>query len=153
MSELKSREDYEDILPESSTQLVSLNTRIPRSVSHLIDECVGILQIESKYHKVTKQEAVIILLETGIHTIRSKFMGFDELPLEEFESIENRPDDTVEVIEDIERIERTIKTQRTFDMKAYAEMANKTYYNGPEKRTRKEPSESAKLLQTKLGLR
>jgi hypothetical protein len=70
-------DELEDILPESSTQLVSLNTRIPRYISDRIDMSVGILQLSSKYHKVSKQTTVQILLEKGYEAILAEFESMD----------------------------------------------------------------------------
>lgn len=149
----RDRDLLEDILPESSTQLVSLNTRIPRNVSRMIDECVGILQTKSNYHKVSKQEAVQVILEKGIQAIREDFLREDLFDLEEVESKIEKTDNSLKTVEEVERFERTVTTQKTYDMKAYAEFANKSFYTPPQQRTTKADSETARKLQTKLGLR
>jgi hypothetical protein len=135
-------DELEDILPESSTQLVNLNTRIPKYLSDRIDMSVGILQTNHKYHKVTKQTAVQILLEKGYEAVLAEFEGMD------------RVEDTPEIKP--ARVERETKEHRTYDMEAYSQMANKTIYE-PRKttHTRNEIATDTRAyrLQQKLGLR
>jgi hypothetical protein len=153
VSKVRDTGELEEILPESSTQLVSLNTRVPRFVSKMIDESVGILQLASRYHKVSKQVAIQILIEEGYRAIREEFESMDRVESEiaVSSSVEEYSEESTS--EQVVSEPKESILQRSFDMKAYAEMANKTYYNGPERRTKKEPSESAKRLQSKLGLR
>lgn len=154
---MRDRDELEELFPESSTQLVSLNTRIPRNVSNLIDECVGILQLASKHHKVTKQEAVTIILENGIEAIREAFVSMDRA---ESEVAVSEPI-TVELIEKPKEItgeniaskQRETISRTSYDMKAYAEMSNKSFYTPHQKRANSADSEIARKLQSKLGLR
>jgi hypothetical protein len=141
-------DELEDILPESSTQLVSLNTRIPRYISDRIDMSVGILQLSSKYHKVSKQTTVQILLEKGYEAI-----------LAEFESMD-REEDTPEIIPtqvepQVERETRETTPHRTYDMEAYSQMANKTYYEPHQTHTTNNQlthDSRVQRFQKKLGL-
>jgi hypothetical protein len=134
----KDYDELESILPESSTQLVSLNTRVPRFVSKMIDESVGILQTESHYLKVSKQSAIQILIERGYQAIREDFERVDR---------EESEQETVTV-----SIERTKQTRDTYDMKAYAEMSNKTIYEPRKSPAKISQNEKPKFLQN-LGLR
>ena len=149
----KTLDELEDILPESSTQLVSLNTRIPRYVSDSINMCVGILQTESHYHKVSKQEAVQIILEKGIQAIRVKFESLDEFTDEQVESIDENPEQNFTIVENIERTEHTTISQKAYDMKAYAEFANKDIYRPSKPQAKREPTDKERWIQSKLGLR
>jgi hypothetical protein len=135
-------DELENILPESSTQLVSLNTRIPRFLSDRLDLSVGILQTNSRYQKVTKQTAVQILLEKGYEAILAEFEGMDiEEAREEMQVIRNSPE---------------LNSQQTYDMKAYAEFSNKTIYE-PRKvsntNNNTSPDSRVARFQQKLGLR
>ncbi len=145
--------DYESILPESSTQLVSLNTRVPRFVSKMIDESVGMLQVASIYQKVSKQVAIQILIERGYQAIR-----------EDFESMDLAESEVAVDIESDELIEETIsekvasnsplnQSRDTYDMKAYAEMSNKIIYEPRKQPAKTSQNEKARFLQSKLGLR
>jgi len=139
-------DELENILPESSTRLVNLNTRIPKFLSDRIDLSVGILQTQHIYHKVSKQTAVQILLEKGYEAVLSEFEGMD------------REEDTGE--KEVVIIEREtkpqIKDRTSFDVEAYAQMANKTYYE-PRKvsNTNNDIEYDSRVhrLQQKLGLR
>jgi hypothetical protein len=144
--------DYESILPESSTQLVSLNTRVPRFVSKMIDESVGMLQVASIYQKVSKQVAIQILIERGYQAIREDFVSMD---LAESEVAVN--------IESVETIEENLSEQlvsnspakqsrESYDMKAYAEFSNKSVYEPRKPPARNSQNEKPKFLQN-LGLR
>lgn len=135
----RDRDELEEILPESSTRLVSLNTRIPLFVDEMILQSVGILQTESQYLKVSKQVAVQILIERGFQAIKEDFERMDR---------EQAADEQVVV-----RIERTPQPQRSFDMKVYAEMANKTVYEPRRYEANRSQSETKTLLQKSLGLR
>jgi hypothetical protein len=149
----RDRESLEDILPESSTQLVSLNTRVPRFVSEMIDQSVGILQLTSPYLKFTKQSAVQVMLERGFASLLAEFESMDNAESEvavsspvvvEIEEIRT---------ENITRDERETKAQQAYDMKAYAEFANKSSYTPRQNHANRANSEIATKLQTKLGLR
>lgn len=67
------KDSFEDILPESSTQLVSLNTRIPRKLSEQIKLSVGILQTTHNVLTFSKQSAVQILLIRGYQSLLADF--------------------------------------------------------------------------------
>lgn len=138
---IKNLDELEDILPESSTQLVSLNTRIPRYLNDRIDMSVGIIQTNSKYHKVTKQSAVQILLEKGFEAVLAEFERLDvEEPKKEIP---------------VARVEREEQPQRSFDMEIYAQMANKTYYEPQYKTDSNSISTDSRVtrMQQRLGLR
>jgi hypothetical protein len=132
-------EELEELLPESSTQLVSLNTRVPRNVSKMIDESVGILQTESPYLKVSKQVAVQILIERGFQAIKADFEREDQ--------------DQEILVENVVSIEREPKPQRAFDVKSYAEFSNKSSYEPRLNNDRNSHTESKARLQNSLGLR
>ena len=132
----RDREELEELLPESSTQLVSLNTRIPKNVSRMIDESVGMLQTESPYLKISKQVAVQILIERGFQAIKG-----------DFEREDNKP------VENVVSIDQTPKPQRTFDVKTYGEISNKTIYEPRPKHENSSYSESKARLKNSLGLR
>src|SRR3954447_3376928 len=55
-------DNIDEIIPPSSTELVSLNTRVPRFVDSYINQSVGMIQTASRYQKVSKQMAIQILL-------------------------------------------------------------------------------------------
>jgi hypothetical protein len=104
----------------------------------MIDESVGILQTESHYLKVSKQSAIQILIERGYQAIREDFERVDR---------EESEQETVTV-----SIERTKQTRDTYDMKAYAEMSNKTIYEPRKSPAKISQNEKPKFLQN-LGLR
>ena len=142
-------DELESILPESSTQLVNLNTRIPRFLSDRIDLSVGILQTNSRYQKVTKQTAVQILLEKGYEAILADFEGMDiEEAREEIKVVRNSPEP--------EPKPQPIYDSQSYDMKAYAEFSNKTIYE-PRKvshtNINTSPESRVAKFQQKLGLR
>lgn len=142
----KSFEELEDILPESSTQLVSLNTRVPRFVSKMIDESVGILQLASRYQKVSKQVAIQILIERGYQAIREEFESMDYA--------DNEVAATVEIIgEEVASIKREVEPRTPYNVKAYAEMSNKSKYEPRIPSANKANSESVTRLQRNLGLK
>ena len=132
----REREELEELLPESSTQLVSLNTRVPRNVSRMIDESVGMLQTESPYLKISKQVAVQLLLERGFQAIKADFEREDPKPAENVVSIDQTP-----------------KSPKSFDVKAYAEMSNKTYFEPRKPQDSNGNSERTNFFREKLGLK
>jgi hypothetical protein len=138
----KTYEELLDLLPESSTQLVSLNTRIPRYLNDRLDLSVGILQTEHRYHKITKQIAVQILLEKGYEAILAEFEGMDNAQASpEPQSV---------------RVEPEKKPHRTYDMAQYAQIANKTIIEPQQQRANNNnvsPDSRVYRLQQKLGLR
>ncbi|HSX39119.1 MAG TPA: hypothetical protein VLI92_00825 [Candidatus Saccharimonadales bacterium] len=134
----KSREELEDILPESSTQLVSLNTRVPQFVDKLINECVGILQTTSPYLKFTKQSAVQVLIERGYLAIREEFERQD---LIEESSGEN-----------IASIKQATKAKSSINLQAYHEMSNKNFYEPRSQLTIKAKPESEQRIKQSLGI-
>jgi hypothetical protein len=131
-------EELEDLLPESSTQLVSLNTRIPRNVSRMIDESVGMLQTESLYLKVSKQVAVQILIERGFQAIREQFERQDQIEEQTSENVVS--------------MEQPTKAKREWDINAYHQMANKTFYEPRNMQSSSKKPESMGRIQSKLGL-
>lgn len=143
---VNSREELEEILPESSTELVSLNTRVPRYMDKLINHSVGIIQTSSRYQKISKQTAVQILIERGYQSICEDFRRMDS-------EIDETSEETV-------NISPAIKPQNphsyTFNINSYYEMSNKSPYSSrrqPEPQLSGEKSESAERIQSKLGLK
>jgi hypothetical protein len=131
--------DLDEIYPLSSTQLVSLNTRVPRFVDQFVNESVGMIQTASKYQKVSKQMAIQILLEKGYQILK-----------EEFESMDNAP---VEANDKVVNILPAPKPQNiNFNLNSYLEMSNKTSYE-PRKEQQENKDGLKRTIREKLGLK
>jgi hypothetical protein len=131
--------DLVEIYPLSSTQLVSLNTRVPRFVDQFVNESVGMIQTASKYQKVSKQMAIQILLEKGYQILK-----------EEFESMDNAP---VEANDKVVNILPAPKPQNiNFNLNSYLEMSNKTSYE-PRKEQQENKDGLKRTIREKLGLK
>jgi hypothetical protein len=131
--------DLDEIYPLSSTQLVSLNTRVPRFVDQFVNESVGMIQTASKYQKVSKQMAIQILLEKGYQILK-----------EEFESMDNAP---VEANDKVVNISPAPKPQNiNFNLNSYLEMSNKTSYE-PRKEQQENKDGLKRTIREKLGLK
>lgn len=83
----RTREEWEEILPLSESELIALNTRISRSVSVAINHATGILQTASPRLKVTKQYTVQVLLERGLESLFEDFERQDHTTCEDSEKI------------------------------------------------------------------
>lgn len=114
-------ENKEEAILTSSTQLVSLNTRIPDYLSKQINECVGMLQTKSNLLTYTKQSVVQEMLLRGYHSIKEEFERQDLAPSEQIESHARK--DLAKVINVSEQIARN---RRSIDPQVYAEISNPT---------------------------
>jgi spore coat polysaccharide biosynthesis predicted glycosyltransferase SpsG len=139
----KTFDELKEIFPESTTQLVSLNTRIPRSLDNMINESVGMIQTASRYQKVSKQMAVQILIEKGYLALKN-----------EFESMDN---EILEANEKVVSITPVTKPQQyTFNINSYYEMSNKSSYDTRKNEPQENKAEQTGLKRTireKLGLK
>jgi hypothetical protein len=133
-------ENIDEIIPPSSTELVSLNTRVPRFVDNFINQSVGMIQTASHYHKVSKQMAIQILIEKGYQQLKS-----------EFESMDNP---TSEANEKVVSISPVPKPQNyTFNINSYYEMSNKSTFEPRKPEIVEEKTGIKKTIREKLGLK
>jgi hypothetical protein len=114
-------ENKEEAILTSSTQLVSLNTRIPEHLSKKINECVGMLQTTSNLLTYSKQSVVHEMLLRGYHSIREEFER-DDLT-SSGPDVSNARKEHANVISVSEQIARN---RRSIDPQVYAEISNPT---------------------------
>lgn len=133
-------DNIDEIIPPSSTELVSLNTRVPRFVDGYINQSVGMIQTASRYQKVSKQMAIQILLEKGYQQLLSEFESMDE--------------PTVEASEKVVSISPVPKPQALpFNINSYYEMSNKNTFEPRKPETKEDKASMKKTIRDKLGLK
>jgi hypothetical protein len=103
--------DFINVISESSTQLVSLNTMIPRKVREQLEECLGWLQTTEPLHKYSLQKTVQIAIENLHEALTDYYKSMDR----EVES------------EETTIIKLPIKPERK-PFEGYEEFSNKTLY-------------------------
>jgi hypothetical protein len=133
-------ENIDEVIPLSSTELVSLNTRVPRFVDYFINESVGMVQTASRYQKVSKQMAIQILLEKGYQQLKYEFESMD--------SPTNEADEKVVSISPVPKAQN-----HTFNINSYYEMSNKTTFESRKPEISEEKTGIKKTLREKLGLK
>jgi hypothetical protein len=83
--------DWSEILPLSSTELVSLNTKIPRELSEKLYQAKGMLQTTNRLLDYTKQVTVQVLLERGYASLLEDWERQDREASEESEKVVSLP--------------------------------------------------------------
>lgn len=83
--------DWSEIVPPSSTELISLNTKIPRNISERINVATGMLQTTNRLLVYTKQVTVQVLLERGLEVLEKEWRRQDQPDAEENENVVSMP--------------------------------------------------------------